>query len=26
VPEIISCKIENGLPEYLRWVGESCTD
>ena len=25
VPEIISCKIEDGLPEYLRWVAESCT-
>jgi len=25
VPEIISCKIENGLPEYLRWVADSCT-
>ena len=24
VPEIISCKIDNGLPEYLSWVGESC--
>ena len=24
VPEIISCKIDNGLPEYLRWVIESC--
>jgi|SRR6266849_7727302 periplasmic divalent cation tolerance protein len=24
VPEIISCKIDNGLPEYLRWVTESC--
>jgi periplasmic divalent cation tolerance protein len=24
VPEIISCKIERGLPEYLRWVVESC--
>ena len=24
VPEIISCKIDQGLPEYLSWVGESC--
>jgi len=24
VPEIISCKIDSGLPEYLRWVAESC--
>jgi periplasmic divalent cation tolerance protein len=24
VPEIISLKIDNGLPEYLSWVGESC--
>ena len=24
VPEIISCKIDNGLPEYLSWVSESC--
>jgi len=24
VPEIISCKIDNGLPEYLSWVAESC--
>ena len=24
VPEIISCKIERGLPEYLNWVTESC--
>jgi periplasmic divalent cation tolerance protein len=24
VLEIISCKIDNGLPEYLRWVAESC--
>jgi len=24
VPEIISCKIDGGLPEYLRWVVESC--
>ncbi len=23
-PEIIACKIDNGLPEYLRWVAESC--
>jgi periplasmic divalent cation tolerance protein len=25
VPEIISCKIDNGLPEYLRWVTHSCS-
>jgi len=25
VPEIISCQIDNGLPEYLRWVAESCS-
>lgn len=24
VPEIISCKIDQGLPDYLRWVVESC--
>jgi periplasmic divalent cation tolerance protein len=24
VPEIISCKVDRGLPEYLRWVAESC--
>jgi periplasmic divalent cation tolerance protein len=24
VPEIISCKIEAGLPEYLRWITENC--
>ncbi len=24
VPEIISCRIGEGLPEYLRWVAESC--
>jgi periplasmic divalent cation tolerance protein len=24
VPEIISCRIDQGLPEYLRWVTESC--
>jgi periplasmic divalent cation tolerance protein len=24
VPEIISCKIESGLPEYLRWVAANC--
>jgi periplasmic divalent cation tolerance protein len=23
LPEIIACKIDNGLPEYLRWVTES---
>jgi periplasmic divalent cation tolerance protein len=25
MPEIISCKIDRGLPEYLRWVAESCS-
>lgn len=25
VPEIISCDIDRGLPEYLRWVSESCS-
>ena len=25
VPEIISYKIDKGLPEYLRWVTESCS-
>lgn len=25
VPEIISCRIERGLPEYLRWITDSCT-
>jgi periplasmic divalent cation tolerance protein len=24
VPEIISCNIDGGLPEYLRWVIGSC--
>ena len=24
VPEIISCRIGEGLPEYLRWVAENC--
>jgi periplasmic divalent cation tolerance protein len=24
VPEIISCGVDRGLPEYLRWVSESC--
>ena len=24
VPEIISCRIGDGLPDYLRWVAESC--
>ena len=24
VSEIISCNIDNGLPDYLRWVVESC--
>src|SRR5438128_10945427 len=24
VPEIISCKIDRGLADYLRWMGESC--
>lgn len=25
VPEIIACKIDNGLPEYLRWMAQSCS-
>jgi periplasmic divalent cation tolerance protein len=25
VPEIISCRIDQGLPEYLRWVIDSCS-
>jgi periplasmic divalent cation tolerance protein len=25
VPEIISCRIDQGLPEYFRWVIESCS-
>ena len=25
VPEIISCAIDRGLPEYLRWVSDSCS-
>lgn len=25
VPEIIACRIDQGLPEYLRWVVDSCT-
>ena len=24
LPEIISCRLDQGLPEYLRWVTESC--
>jgi periplasmic divalent cation tolerance protein len=24
VPEIISCKVNAGLPEYLQWVTENC--
>lgn len=24
LPEIVSCKIDKGLPEYLRWIAESC--
>ena len=24
VPEIITCKIDDELPDYLRWVIESC--
>ena len=24
VPEIIACRIDRGLPEYLRWVADSC--
>jgi len=25
LPEIISCPIRNGLPEYLHWVAASCS-
>jgi len=25
VPEIISCRIDHGLPDYLRWVIDSCS-
>jgi periplasmic divalent cation tolerance protein len=25
VPEIIACPIDQALPEYLRWVVDSCT-
>src|SRR2546421_8211965 len=25
VPEIISCKVNAGLPEYLHWVTENCS-
>ena|SRR5438477_19282 len=25
VPEIVSCEIAKGLPEYLRWIVESCS-
>ena len=25
VPELICLRIDNGLPEYLRWVNESCS-
>ena len=24
VPEIISCAVDRGLPDYLRWVSETC--
>ncbi|MBA2241399.1 MAG: divalent-cation tolerance protein CutA, partial [Chthoniobacterales bacterium] len=24
VPEIVALPLAEGLPEYLRWVGESC--
>jgi periplasmic divalent cation tolerance protein len=24
VPEIIACKMDAGLPEYLQWVTENC--
>jgi periplasmic divalent cation tolerance protein len=26
VPEIINFRISDGLPEYLRWVSESCRE
>lgn len=25
VPEIVALRVSDGLPEYLRWVGESCS-
>jgi periplasmic divalent cation tolerance protein len=24
IPEIVACKLADGLPEYLKWVRESC--
>ncbi len=24
VPEIVALRIEDGLPKYLKWVGDSC--
>jgi len=26
VPEIVSCKIDSGLPEYLHWVAQNCAN
>ena len=26
VPEIIFLRIDNGLPDYLRWIASSCAD
>ena len=26
LPEVICFKIDNGSPDYLRWVAESCAD
>ena len=26
VPEIISCKIDNALPDYMNWIIASCAD
>lgn len=25
VPEIVALRIEDGWPQYLKWVGDSCT-
>ena len=24
VPEIVALRVEDGLPQYLKWVGDSC--
>ncbi len=26
VPEIVALRVAEGLPDYLRWVGESCSN